>query len=151
MVDATSGTDIYPGDYPHICRIERELFGDYGYSPIFLRQAGELFKGTFYVALHEDDPIGYSIGAQEAEDPKEAWILRIGVAAEWQGQGIGVELLDPLLESFRKRGAKRVRIAISKRHSPVTTLLQSKNFEILSYEESYYYPDIDRMIMELLL
>ena len=139
------------GDYPHICRIERELFGDYGYSPIFLRQAGELFRETFYVAAHGDDAIGYIIGAQEADDQKEAWILRIGVAAEWQGQGVGADLLDPLLESFRKRGAKRVRIAISKRHTPVTTLLQSKNFEILSYEPAYYYPDIDRMIMELLL
>jgi len=139
------------GDYPHICRIERDLFGDYGYSPIFLRQAGELFHKTYLIAAHGDDPIGYIIGAQESDDRKEAWILRIGVANEWQGQGVGVDLLVPLLESFRKRGVKRVRIAISKRHTPVTTLLQSKNFEILSYEQSYYHPDIDRMIMELLL
>lgn len=131
--------------------MDRKIFGDYGYSPIFLRQAGELFSETYLVATHGDDPIGYIIGAQEGDDPEEAWILRVGVADEWQGKGIGADLLVPLLESFRKRGAKRVRIAISKRHTPVTTLLRSKNFEILSYEPAYYYPDIDRMIMELLL
>lgn len=137
-------------DYPHVCLIDRELFGDYGYSPIFLRQAGELFKEMYYVAVHGDDPIGYIIGAQEAGDPKEAWILRIGVAAEWQGKGVGADLIDPLLADFCMRGVHRVRIALSKRHSPVTELIQSKGFSILSYEDSYYYPDIDRMIMALL-
>lgn len=139
------------GDYPHICRMDRELFGDYGYSPIFLRQAGELFKEMYYVAIHEDDLIGYIIGAQEAGDPKEAWILRIGVVAEWQGKGVGADLIDPLLADFRMRGVHRVRIALSKRHSPVTELIRSKGFSILCYEDSYYYPGIDRMIMELLL
>ncbi|MCQ1538543.1 GNAT family N-acetyltransferase [Methanocalculus taiwanensis] len=139
------------GDYPHVCLMDRKLFGDYGYSPIFLRQAGELFKEMYYVAVHEDDPIGYIIGAQEANDPDEAWILRIGVVAEWQGQGIGADLIDPLLAYFRMNGAHRVRIALSKRHSPVTELMQSKGFTILSYKESYYYPGIDRMIMALQL
>jgi len=140
-----------PDDYPHICRIDRELFGDYGYSPIFLRQAGEIFSSTFSVAVDGEERIGYIIGAQEIDSPEDAWILRIGVTGDWQGKGVGASLIEPLLSLFPKRGVARIRIAVSKRHSPVTDLLISKGFSILSYEKAYYYPDFDRMIMVLYL
>jgi len=68
-----------------------------------------------------------------------------------RGKVSGLICLILFLNPSGRGGAKRVRVALSKRNSPVTALLQSKNFEFLSYEESYYYPDIDRMIMGLLL
>ncbi|MCP1662201.1 MULTISPECIES: GNAT family N-acetyltransferase [Methanocalculus] len=140
-----------PDDYPHICRIDYELFGDFGYSPIFLRQAGELFTPVYFVAAIGEERIGFIIGAQEMETVREGWILRIGVTAAWQGRGIGAALMNPLLQSFQDMGVERVRIALSKRHGPVTDLLLSTGFSILAYEKAYYYPDIDRLIMERLL
>ncbi|RQD83949.1 MAG: GNAT family N-acetyltransferase [Methanocalculus sp. MSAO_Arc2] len=138
----------HPDDYPHICRIDYDLFGEFRYSPIFLRQAGELFAPAYYVATAGEELIGYVIGAPVMDRPEDGWILRIGVTTEWQGRGVGAALIDPLVTCFEEKGAARIRIVVSKRYGPVTDLLLSKGFSVSSHEKAYYYPDIDRIIME---
>lgn len=77
------------------------------------------------VAWHEDRPTGHAILVPDGEGASE---LAIFVLREYQGAGIGTELLESLLGAGRKKGIGHVWLTVERWNSPAVALYQKVGF-----------------------
>jgi ribosomal protein S18 acetylase RimI-like enzyme len=80
-------------------------------------------------------------------EPREAWILRMGVREDQRRNGVGSILLSELLEVFRTLGARTVRLTVSPWNVPALGLYLKSGFEQETYHEAYFGKDEDRIVM----
>jgi ribosomal protein S18 acetylase RimI-like enzyme len=134
-------------DFPAVSRLE-EAGGHETYrSAVFIRQTGIVCRNTFLVAMLDTEPVGYTIGALVQGEPREAWILRMGIREDQRRNGIGSILLAELLDVFRTRGVCTVRLTVSPWNVPALGLYLKAAFIQESYHEAYFGKDEDRIVM----
>jgi GNAT superfamily N-acetyltransferase len=77
------------------------------------------------VASHDDSPVGHAILVPDGEDASE---LAIFVLREYQGAGIGTELIERLLGAGRAEGIERVWLTVERWNSPAIALYRKVGF-----------------------
>jgi ribosomal protein S18 acetylase RimI-like enzyme len=77
------------------------------------------------VADHDDDPVGHAILVPDGE---EAFELAIFVLREYQGAGIGTELIEGLLGAGREEGIDRVWLTVERWNTAATALYRKVGF-----------------------
>lgn len=82
--------------------------------------------GINVVAWHDDEPIGH---AMLIPDRHGAYELAIFVLHEYQGSGIGTELIEALLGAGREEGVERVWLTVERWNTPATALYRKVGFE----------------------
>jgi ribosomal protein S18 acetylase RimI-like enzyme len=134
-------------DFPHTHRLEMEGGHEAYRSAVFIRQMGVVCRNTFLVAMLDTEQVGYAIGALDQQDQKQAWILRMGVREDQRRNGVGSILLAELLDLFRTRNVRMVRLTVSPWNVPALGLYQKAAFMQESYHEAYFGKDEDRIVM----
>ena len=86
-------------------------------------------KGTYYVAVNNDDHILGCIGLDpDSEDPETLWLRCLCVAKDLRNKGIAKHLLTQALETARRmRGIVRVRLTTVDKHSEYRALMVAGN------------------------
>lgn len=77
------------------------------------------------VACHDDSPVGHAILVPDGEDASE---LAIFVLREYQGAGIGTELIEHLLGAGRTEGIDRVWLTVERWNTPAVALYRKVGF-----------------------
>jgi len=81
------------------------------------------------------ETVGF-VMAQRAAD--EAEILSIGVAPQWQRQGIGCRLIEELARAAQMAGAERIFLEVAADNAAALALYQSLTFTEVSRRRAYY-------------
>lgn len=78
------------------------------------------------VAFHEGRPVGHVMLVDDTED---AYELAIFVLQEYQGAGIGTELVRTVLGEAQSEGIERVWLSVERWNTPAVALYQKIGFE----------------------
>jgi ribosomal protein S18 acetylase RimI-like enzyme len=116
-------------------------------SAVFIRQMGSICRNTFLVATLEEERVGTTIDAQVQGEPRDTWILRMGVQQDQRRNGVWSILLAELLEVFSTLVVRTVRLKVSPWNLPARGLYRKAAFEQESYHEAYFGKDQDRIVM----
>ncbi|SER80911.1 ribosomal-protein-alanine N-acetyltransferase [Propionibacterium cyclohexanicum] len=77
----------------------------------------------------------------------EAELLRIVVAPQQRGQGLGRRLLGEAIVCARECGAERMLLEVSEHNDVARALYASAGFVPIHRRENYYGPDKDALVM----
>ena len=135
-------------DFPAVCRLEEAGEPRSPRSAVFVRQMGAISPEMCLVALLEGEVVGYTIGVPVTNNPKEAWILRLGVREDQRRNGVGTILLAELMDLFRANGVQTVRLTVSPWNVPATKLYLKAGFGQEAYHVAYFGEDEDRIVMK---
>jgi ribosomal protein S18 acetylase RimI-like enzyme len=134
-------------DFQETLKLETEGDHEPYRSAVFIQQMGTVCPDTFLVAMLEEEQVGYTIGALVQGNPREAWILRMGVRPDQRRNGVGSILLAELLETFRLLGVRTVRLTVSPWNVPALMMYQKASFTQETYHEAYFGKDEDRIVL----
>ena len=119
-------------DIPSILEIDRKITGaarsslDSEKINYYLRNPmvcwGAESKGTL-IGFMLGDIRGWEFGLSEA-----GWIEILGVDPALQRKGVGRALLNAMLDSFKNRGVKTVRV-VARWYDPILNFLRAEGFE----------------------
>lgn len=84
------------------------------------------------VARHDGDVVGHATLVPDEEET--GYELAIFVASDYQGAGIGTELLRALLGLGSARGVERVWLSVERWNTPAVSLYESVGFEVANAE-----------------
>ena len=138
-------------DFDSVVRMEaRDSVCAYG-AAVFIRQMQALSESTFFVSEIQGGIAGYTIGSVVTKSPKTAWVLRLMVNGNHQRKGIGRRLLVRLIEEFEGLGVEEVLLSVSPKNHSALPLYRSLGFVEDSFEEAYFGPGEDRLILTVKL
>lgn len=93
--------------------------------------------------------IGYSVVAIAAG---EAHLLNLSIAAEWQRQGLGAELLRFIVKLARDDAAERIFLEVRPSNAAARALYQRAGFSEIGVRRAYYparWGHEDALVLEL--
>lgn len=79
--------------------------------------------------------VGFVMGQIAADD---AEILAIGVATEWQRNGLGKKLMDGLERALQRAGAKRLFLEVAEDNVAARALYERRGFKEATRRKGYY-------------
>ena len=85
---------------------------------------------------------------ENSSQTKEPTLLSIGIAKNYQGLGIGSELIKLIRTEFRKRGVKRYRVEVHQANLQANKfyqkqgMIQGEQIKLYGYEWNIYYDKI---------
>ena len=137
-----------------IAALEKDLFGRGAWSEQSVRQEFHAPARTYLLDLEGDavqtaDPVvrGYAGYWYDGDD---AEIMTIGVGRPYQRQGIAAALLETLIVSARRQGAKRMLLEVRVDNVPALALYERFGFTRMGLRKRYYQPEgIDAYTMSL--
>jgi GNAT superfamily N-acetyltransferase len=98
-------------------------------------------NALFLVAWQNDQIIG--TGALVPSTGETAEIVRMSVAADWRGQGIGRQILQTLCEQAKQKGYKRLVLETTAIWSEVIEFYQRFGFHITHHLDGDVYFAVD--------
>ena len=136
-------------DFAAVAALEESGIHELYRSSVFVRQMGELFKETFFVAvLNTREPVGYSVGARVQHDLYQAWILRLGVREDQRRKGVGTALLTAVTAALQAGHSCTIRLSVSPNNQPAIRLYESQGFVQEGILTAYFGLGEDRIIMK---
>jgi [ribosomal protein S18]-alanine N-acetyltransferase len=137
-------------DVECVLPLERELFGSDAWSAETwwgeLAQVGA--GGRWYIAAERDAPGSLAGYAGLSVNGPDADIMTIAVAPAEQGRGLGVRLLEAMLDTARERGATQLLLEVRADNEAAQRLYTRRGFEQIARRRGYY-GDTDGLIMRL--
>ncbi|MDV2480519.1 GNAT family N-acetyltransferase [Methanoculleus sp. Wushi-C6] len=134
-------------DFPSVSALERENSPQGCKPEVFVRQAGILFAGTFFIAECAGRVVGYTIGALVQHRPATGWIIRLVVAGEHRRRGIGESLVSAVVDSLREVGAREVYLSVAPSNRGARALYEKHGFEGAEFSPDYFGEGGDRHIL----
>jgi len=131
-------------DFSTVCLLEAEERPEPYTQAVFIRQAGELFSGTFLIAEQNGTVIGYTIGGPSAGT---GWILRLKVASGMRQRGIGRLFMGTLITALEDAGAREILLSVSPANTPAIRLYETFGFSPREFRSDYFGPGEDRILM----
>jgi ribosomal-protein-alanine N-acetyltransferase len=138
-------------DFDAVVALERSRKRNRYGACVFVRQSAELYPDTFLVADQGNTTVGYAIGAQVQDDPATAWVIRLNVAPQWQGQGIGTTLVSRLISQLAARRVRHLFLSVERENSPAKKVYNRLGFVNVAHRAGYFCEGEDRDIMRLLV
>lgn len=92
--------------------------------------------GVFaFLALEEDEPVGFVLGQAVDED---AELLTLGVIPAARRKGHGRQLLEAVLAETACRGAERLVLEVAEHNLKARRLYEQAGFEVIGQRRNYY-------------
>ncbi len=137
-----------------IAALEADLFGRGAWSEESVRQEFHAPARVYLMDVEDnsansENPIirGYAGYWYDGDD---AEIMTIGVGRPFQRQGIAASLLESLVGSARRQGAKRMLLEVRVDNAPALALYKRFGFTRMGLRKRYYQPEgIDAYTMSL--
>jgi|GEM_PF-1412428 len=84
------------------------------------------------ILVRDSKDIGYVAIYANDSDQKVSFITSIGVLPEYQGQGLGMELLSAAIAIAQEKGMRCIRLEVDRRNHAAIRIYQKANFAQLS-------------------
>jgi ribosomal-protein-alanine N-acetyltransferase len=135
-----------PVEINEILEIERNAFEKKEAFPkeYFLELSKKWPEG-FLVAKLSGEIVGYAIGEKNKDS---GLIISVAVKKEWRRRGIGIKLIEKLLENFKKEGMKIVFLHVREENKEAINFYQALGFKIIELVENYYSNGENAYLME---
>jgi len=126
--------------------IEQRIFGAEPWTArTFWSELGQVDTRHYLVAVAGDRVQGY---AGLCDYPDEAFVQTLGVAPSAQGQGLGVRLLQALLDEAERRRHFTVSLEVRADNTPAIGLYERFGFRRVGVRRGYYQPSgTDALVM----
>jgi len=134
--------EIKPEDIKRVFEIEFSSFNA-PYDPLILNYLYEVHRKTFLVA-YENGVIGYIIGII---DRLEGHIISLAVDEDFRRKNMGTLLVKRLLEIFKEKGVKKVKLEVRKRNTKAQNLYKKLGFFKAKELPRYYENGEDGILM----
>jgi ribosomal-protein-alanine N-acetyltransferase len=134
-------------DLNPIYKLEKSIFPRDAYTRLELFIQFMLLPRArnFRLVNSEGNIIGFCGAMDNIFPGRPAWIITLGIAKEYQGQGLGRYLLD---FGERQLGAKRVRLTVRVSNYPAISLYESHGYIHRRRLRRYYPGGEDGLEME---
>ena len=126
--------------------IERQLFGEEPWTArTFWSELGQLDTRHYLVAVDDGLVMGY---AGLCAYPDEAFVQTLGVAPQAQGEGLGAQLLQALLDEAARRRKTTVSLEVRADNTTAQRLYERFGFRPAGVRRGYYQPSgTDAVVM----
>ena len=126
--------------------IERQLFGEEPWTArTFWSELGQLDTRHYLVAVDDGMVVGY---AGLCAYPDEAFVQTLGVAPQAQGEGLGAQLLQALLDEAARRRKTTVSLEVRADNEKAQRLYERFGFRSAGVRRGYYQPSgTDAVVM----
>ena len=123
-----------------IAKIEADLFGPGCWNKNMILQELQAPMRAYYadIDLNTNTVAGYAGFWFDGDD---AQIMTIGVAKEYQKQGIASNLLKTMIENAKSIGAKRMLLEVRVNNNPALKLYEKFGFTKMGLRKRYYMPE----------
>jgi len=122
-------------DFDKIVEVESSSFKR-PYPPTLLLSLLHLHSDMFYVALVDGEVVGYVVGARRRDG--SGHVISIAVKPEWRRRGIGVKLMEALLDAFKERGLKRALLEVAASNEEAVAFYKRLGFKVIMLLKGYY-------------
>jgi len=122
-------------DFDKIVEVESSSFKR-PYPPTLLLSLLHLHSDMFYVALVDGEVVGYVVGARRRDG--SGHVISIAVKPEWRRRGIGVKLMEALLDAFKERGLKRALLEVAVSNEEAVAFYKRLGFKVTTLLKGYY-------------
>lgn len=131
-----------PADHPALARIQSAELTEA--SPDLLSAAvdGPL---CCLVAVADTGPVGYLLAVL---DSQRAYLPELAVGADWQGRGVGSELLATGCTRLREKGIEGVRVTARATDSRARRFYEDRGFERVERVPAHYEDGTDGVVYE---
>jgi len=136
---------FFPSDLKEIRKIEKASFPNQkAWSKGYFEKIYQKYPKEFLVAKIERKIVGYIIGQKEL---KEAKIISLAIAPNWQKKGIGTVLIKFLINLFKKEGLKKNSLHTRTKNKIGILFFKKSGFEISKKIKNYYRNGDDAYLM----
>jgi len=122
-------------DFDKIVEVEASSFKR-PYPPALLFSLLHLHGDMFYVALVDDEVVGYAVGAKRRDG--SGHVISIAVKPEWRRRGVGFKLMEALFNAFRERGLKRALLEVAVSNEEAVSFYKHLGFKVTALLKGYY-------------
>jgi ribosomal-protein-alanine N-acetyltransferase len=156
MQPALSDLELAPrrvrdSDLAALMELEQKLYSDMSYPFFVFRQMLETQGSHFFVVPGRDGAIiAYALAATSKES-QTAWLLSVGVRADWRSRGIGRRITQHAVDSLKESGVKKILLSVEPDNVTAINLYKTLSFSALRTATDYFGPTEDRLIMEAAL
>ena len=133
-------------DINQICELEKKCFSE-PWSFNLIRSGVGSPVDTYFVYEARGEILGYSVMRILAD---EGEIQRIAVLPAYRRQGIARKLMDAMMISARRKGARAMALEVRESNRAAVNLYRSAGFREIGRRRGYYHnPPEDAILMEL--
>ena len=125
-------------NYNEILKIKHQLFPESNSDDDYIKYFNNEVKSNYYLVLKDDKPCA-TIGWYDFDNKNtDAFVGWFGVKPEFQGQGIGKEILQYIIDEVKALNYDYLRVYTDKVVNPISILLYNKMFDV---KEAYLNSD----------
>ncbi len=128
---------------------EAEVFGISGLNryhlPVFAKY------GRLFVIYKDNNPVGLAELMQNWDDSQTTYLVGFSIFSESQGQGIGKEFLNGIIDILKSENIKKIELTVDPDNEKALNLYQEVGFRKSKFSKEEYGPKQDRFIMELII
>lgn len=146
MTDAVHLRPMTRADLPAVVALEESLFEHDPWSRELFEQELDEVPATrdVTVAFVGNDIVGYSSLRYAGS---QGDVNTIAVSAEYQGRGVGTQLLRALMTSARAHGVGHLFLEVRSDNNAAIDLYTTHGFERIDRKRNYYGTDVDAIVM----
>lgn len=125
-------------NYNEILKIKHKLFPESISDEDYIKYFNNDIKSNYYLILYNNKPCA-TIGWYDFDNSNNnAFVGWFGVLPEYQGKGIGNEILNFIIQEVKSLQYNYLRVYTDKVENFISTKLYDKLFDV---REEYTYPD----------
>lgn len=135
------GADIKAGErqrqvLKQVASLEKSLQAQQGWTFSQLQQTLMQPQNRLYVLLQHQQCIGYCLLATVSDD--EAEILLVGIATQWQQQGLATYLLNNVVAAVRQQHIQHIFLEVKQSNLAAIALYHKLGFKQVGLRKQYY-------------
>jgi len=140
-------TNTVYDDVAKLAFMEKQLYSNQAYPPLFFYQALQQWPSTFLSLKVDGKVAGYSLIAPLSDNAVTLMSLLIG--KDFQGQGLGKHLLQQSIRLAQTLQCKRLDLSVAPDNEPAVRLYEKFGFCVTEAVKDYLGPGEDRLLMSL--
>jgi ribosomal protein S18 acetylase RimI-like enzyme len=131
--------------------LEKKLFGDGALSLWILKPlVAYQYVWLFFSKKAPLMPVAYAIMFQDSNDAGAIYLFSFGVEPQYQGEGVGSEFFELLVQALKKSGFTSLKLTVSPRNRAALQLYRKRNRVITEEQKKAYYGEgEDRILLTL--
>ncbi|MGM0428902.1 MAG: GNAT family N-acetyltransferase [Pseudomonadota bacterium] len=136
-------------DIARMAFLEKQLYSNKAYPPLFFYQALQQWSNTFLSLKVDDKVAGYSLMVPLPGNALALMSLLVGKG--FQRQGLGKELLQQSIVLAQSLHYERLELSVSPENKSAVRLYEEFGFQTTDSMKDYLGPGEDRLLMSLSL